>query len=141
MNIDSIKNGIVIDHIPAGQSMTLYRLLKLDKLECSVAIIKNVTSKKMGKKDIIKIDSEIDVNVDLLGFIDPNITVNIIKNGERVEKKQMELPEEISGILACKNPRCITSVEQELTQRFKLTDREKKVYRCAYCETQVEIKK
>ena len=141
MNIDSIKNGIVIDHIPAGQSMTLYRLLKLDKLECSVAIIKNVTSKKMGKKDIIKIDSEMDVNVDLLGFIDPNITVNIIKNGERVEKKQMELPEEISGILACKNPRCITSVEQELTQRFKLTDREKKVYRCAYCETQVEIKK
>ena len=141
MNIDSIKNGMVIDHIPAGQSMTLYRLLKLDKLECSVAIIKNVTSKKMGKKDIIKIDSEMDVNVDLLGFIDPNITVNIIKNGERVEKKQMELPEEISGILACKNPRCITSVEQELTQRFKLTDREKKVYRCAYCETQVEIKK
>ena len=141
MNIDSIKNGIVIDHIPAGQSMTLYRLLKLDKLECSVAIIKNVTSKKMGKKDIIKIDSEMDVNVDLLGFIDPNITVNIIKSGERVEKKQMELPEEISGILACKNPRCITSVEQELTQRFKLTDREKKVYRCAYCETQVEIKK
>ena len=141
MNIDSIKNGIVIDHIPAGQSMTLYRLLKLDKLECSVAIIKNVTSKKMGKKDIIKIDSELDVNLDLLGFIDPNITVNIIKDGERVEKKQLELPEEISGILACKNPRCITSVEQELTQRFKLTDREKKVYRCIYCETQVEIKK
>jgi len=141
MNIDSIKNGIVIDHIPAGESMTLYRLLKLDKLECSVAIIKNVASKKMGKKDIIKIDSELDVDLKLLGFIDPNITVNIIKDGERVEKKQMELPDEISGILACKNPRCITSVEQELTQRFKLTDRENKIYRCAYCETKVEIKK
>ena len=121
MNIDSIKNGIVIDHIPAGRSMTLYRLLGLDDLDCSVAIIKNVTSKKMGKKDIIKIDSQLDVNLDLLGFIDPNITVNIIRDGVRVEKKQMALPEEITGVLSCKNPRCITSVEQELPQRFKLT--------------------
>ena len=141
MNIDSIHNGVVLDHIQAGKSMDVYKYLDLDELDCSVAIIKNVRSARMGKKDIIKIDSEMDVNVDLLGFIDPNITVNIIKDGERVEKKQMELPDEISGILACKNPRCITSVEQELTQRFKLTDREKKVYRCAYCETQVEIKK
>ena len=141
MNIDSIKNGIVIDHIPAGRSMTLYRLLGLDDLDCSVAIIKNVTSKKMGKKDIIKIDSQLDVNLDILGFIDPDITVNIIKDGIRVEKKQMALPEEITGVLACKNPRCITSVEQELPQRFKLSDRENKVYRCIYCETKVEIKK
>ena len=141
MNIDSIKNGIVIDHIPAGRSMTLYRLLGLDDLDCSVAIIKNVTSKKMGKKDIIKIDSQLDVNLDLLGFIDPNITVNIIRDGVRVEKKQMALPEEITGVLSCKNPRCITSVEQELPQRFKLTDRENKVYRCVYCETKVEIKR
>lgn len=141
MNIDSIKNGIVIDHIPAGRSMTLYRLLGLDNLDCSVAIIKNVTSKKMGKKDIIKIDSQLDVNLDILGFIDPDITVNIIRDGIRVEKKQMALPEEITGVLACKNPRCITSVEQELPQRFKLTDRENKVYRCVYCETKVEIKK
>lgn len=141
MNIDSIKNGIVIDHIPAGRSMTLYRLLGLDSLDCSIAIIKNVTSKKMGRKDIIKIDSQLDVNLDLLGFIDPDITVNIIKDGVRVEKKQMALPEEITGVLACKNPRCITSVEQELPQRFKLTDRENKVYRCVYCETKVEIKK
>ena len=141
MNIDSIKNGIVIDHIPAGRSMTLYRLLGLDSLDCSIAIIKNVNSKKMGRKDIIKIDSQLDVNLDLLGFIDPDITVNIIKDGVRVEKKQMALPEEITGVLACKNPRCITSVEQELPQRFKLTDRENKVYRCVYCETKVEIKK
>ena len=141
MNIDSIKNGIVIDHIPAGRSMTLYRLLGLDDLDCSVAIIKNVTSKKMGKKDIIKIDSQLDVNLDLLGFSDPNITVNIIRDGVRVEKKQMALPEEITGVLSCKNPRCITSAEQELPQRFKLTDRENKVYRCVYCETKVEIKR
>ena len=141
MNIDSIKNGIVIDHIPAGRSMTLYRLLGLDDLDCSVAIIKNVTSKKMGKKDIIKIDSQLDVNLDLLGFIDPNITVNIIRDGVRVEKKQMALPEEITGVLSCKNPRCITSVEQELPQRFKLTDRENKVYRCVYCETKVDVKR
>ena len=139
MNIDSIKNGIVIDHIPAGQSMTLYRLLKLDKLDCSIAIIKNVSSKKMGKKDIIKIDSELDVDLKLLGFIDPNITVNIIKDGVRVEKKQMELPDEISGILACHNPRCITSVEQELPQIFDLTDAAKHVYRCRYCETKAEV--
>ena len=141
MNIDSIKNGIVIDHIPAGRSMTLYRLLGLDDLDCSIAIIKNVTSKKMGRKDIIKIDSQLDVNLDLLGFIDPDITVNIIKDGIRVEKKQMALPEEITGVVACKNPRCITSVEQELPQRFKLTDRENKVYRCVYCETKVEIRR
>ena len=141
MNIDAIKNGLVIDHIPAGESMTIYRLLHLDRLDCSVAIIKNVVSGKMGKKDIIKIDSTMDLNLDILGFISPDITVNIIRNGERVEKKQLALPEVLTGVLACKNPRCITSVEQELPQRFKLTDREHKVYRCVYCETKVEIKR
>ena len=141
MNIDSIKNGLVIDHIPAGESMTLYRLLQLDRLDCSVAIIKNVASGKMGKKDIIKIDSTMDINLDILGFISPDITVNIIRDGARVEKKQLALPEVLTGVLACKNPRCITSVEQELPQRFKLTDRERKVYRCVYCETKVEIKR
>ena len=141
MNIDSIKNGIVIDHIPAGESMTIYRLLHLDRLDCSVAIIKNVVSGKMGKKDIIKIDSTLDIDLDILGFISPDITVNIIRDGARVEKKQLALPEVLTGVLACKNPRCITSVEQELPQRFKLTDRERKVYRCVYCETKVEIKR
>ncbi len=141
MNIDSIKNGIVIDHIPAGESMTIYRLLHLDRLDCSVAIIKNVVSGKMGKKDIIKIDSTLDIDLDILGFISPDITVNIIRDGARVEKKQLALPEMLTGVLACKNPRCITSVEQELPQRFKLTDRENKVYRCIYCETKVEIKR
>ena len=134
MNIDSIKNGIVIDHIPAGRSMTLYRLLGLDDLDCSVAIIKNVTSKKMGKKDIIKIDSQLDVNLDLLGFIDPNITVNIIDGGHIIEKKHLQLPERIVNVAKCKNPRCITSVEQELDHVFVLTDPEKGVYRCMYCE-------
>ena len=141
MNIDAIKNGLVIDHIPAGESMTIYRLLHLDRLDCSVAIIKNVVSGKMGKKDIIKIDSTLDINLDILGFISPDITVNVIRDGSRVEKKCLALPEVLTGVLACKNPRCITSVEQELPQRFKLTDRERKVYRSVYCETDVEIKR
>ena len=138
MNIDSIKNGIVIDHIPAGSSMRLYQLLKLDELESSVAIIKNVTSRKMGKKDIIKIDAQLGVDLDILGFIDPHITVNIIKDGERIEKKQLALPQQLTGVLTCKNPRCITSVEQELPHVFRLTDPENRVYRCIYCETQAE---
>ena len=136
MTIDSIKNGIVIDHIAAGKAMELYQILGLGKLDCSVAILKNVTSAKLGKKDIIKIDRELDLDWDIIGYVDPNITVNIIKNGERVEKRKLKLPETITGVIRCKNPRCITSVEQELPQVFKLTDREKRVYRCLYCETQ-----
>ena len=138
MTIDSIKNGIVIDHIKAENSMELYNLLKLSELDCSVAIIQNVASKKMGKKDIIKIDSEIDVNLEILGYIDPDITINIIKNGITVEKKHPSLPEKVTNVIKCKNPRCITTVEQELDHIFKLTDREKRVYRCIYCESKAK---
>ena len=135
MNVDAIQNGVVIDHITAGQGMKLYHLLKLDETELSVAIIRNVVSHKMGKKDIIKIDADIPVNLDVIAYVDPDATVNIIRNGELVEKRQMELPLELHDVLTCKNPRCITSTEQELKHIFKLTDREKKVYRCLYCET------
>ena len=138
MNIDSIKNGIVIDHITAGKSMEIYKLLKLDTLDCSVAIIKNAQSRKLGKKDIIKIDSEIPLNMDVLGFVDPGVTVDIIKDGKLAEKKSIDLPEKLVGVIKCKNPRCITSTEQELPHIFRLTDREKKIYRCAYCETKAE---
>ena len=135
MNIDSINNGVVIDHISAGKGMRLYELLGLDELDCSVAIIKNVTSRKMGKKDIIKIDADIPVNLDVIGYVDPNVTVNIIKNGILVDKHVIEMPERLTNVIKCKNPRCITSCEQELDHVFKLTDRENKVYRCIYCET------
>ncbi len=135
MNIDSIKNGIVIDHITAGKGMELYRLLKLDQLDCSVAIIQNASSHKMGKKDIIKIDSEIEVNMDILGYVDPDVTVSIIKDGVTVEKKQLFLPTQLTNVIRCKNPRCISSTEQELPHIFKLTDPKKRVYRCLYCET------
>jgi aspartate carbamoyltransferase regulatory subunit len=135
MNVDSIQNGIVIDHITAGQGMKLYELLGLDELDVSVALIKNVVSKKMGRKDIIKIDADIPVNVDIIGFVDPGATVNFIKNGELVDKKTIEMPEILTNVLKCKNPRCISSCEQELSQIFRLTDREHKVYRCIYCET------
>lgn len=135
MNIDSISNGVVIDHISAGKGMKLYELLELDNLDCSVAIIKNVSSRKMGKKDIIKIDADIPVNLDVIGYIDPDVTVNIIKNGVLVDKHTIEMPEKLVNVIKCKNPRCITSCEQELPQIFKLTDREHKVYRCIYCET------
>ena len=134
MRIDSIKNGIVIDHITAGKGMDIYSLLGLDSLDCSIAIIKNATSAKLGKKDIIKIDADIDVNMDILGYIDPGITVNIIKDGVRVEKKTMSLPKQLVNVISCKNPRCITSTEQELPQIFKLTDEKNAVYRCIYCE-------
>ena len=134
MNIDSITNGIVIDHITAGRGMKLYNLLKLDELDSSVAIIKNVNSKKMGKKDIIKIDEALDVNLDALGYIDNGITINTIENGVKTNKRHCELPERIVNVVKCKNPRCITSVEQEIDHVFKLTDRENKVYRCIYCE-------
>lgn len=137
MNIDSIKNGIVIDHITAGKGMKLYELLGLQNLECSVAIIKNVQSSKLGKKDIIKIDADIDINLDVIGYVDPGATVNVIEGGKRVKKFSVETPKVLKNVLKCKNPRCITSTEQELEQIFKLTDGEKKIYRCAYCETKL----
>ena len=138
MNVDSIKNGIVIDHITAGLGMRVYNLLGLDKLDCTVAIIKNVQSKKMGRKDIIKIDADISLNMDILGYVDPGITVNIIRDSLLVEKKSIELPERLTNVVKCNNPRCITTTEQELAQIFKLTDREKRVYRCIYCEVKAE---
>ena len=136
MIIDSIKNGIVIDHIAAGKAMELYKILGLGELDCTVAILKNVVSGKLGRKDIIKIDRVLDLDWDVIGYVDPNITVNIIMDGRQVEKRQLKLPETITNVIRCKNPRCITSVEQELPQVFKLTDRENRVYRCLYCETQ-----
>ncbi len=135
MNIDSIKNGIVIDHIAAGKGMQLYDLLGLDKLDCSVAIIKNVSSKKMGRKDIIKVDADVPLNLDVIGFVDPEATVNIIRDSQLVEKKTIPMPQTVTNVIKCKNPRCITSVEQELPHVFQLTDKENKVYRCLYCET------
>ncbi len=138
MNVDPIKNGIVIDHIKAGNGMAVYDLLKLNDLESPVAIIRNVSSKAMGKKDIIKIDEAIDLDLSVLGYIDPDITVNIIKDAVIVEKMHLALPEEITNVIKCKNPRCITSVEQEIPHRFKLTDRENRVYRCIYCESQAK---
>ena len=138
MHIDSIKNGIVIDHITAGRGMELYHLLGLDKLDCSIAIIKNVHSNKMGKKDIIKIDSDISLDMKVLGYVDPGVTVDIIKDGVLVDKKQISLPNEIKNVIFCKNPRCITSTEQELPHVFKLTDEKHRVFRCIYCESKAE---
>ena len=137
LNISGIQEGVVLDHIQAGKSMDIYRYLRLGELDCTVAIIKNAKSNKMGRKDIIKIEGPLDsIDLDILGYIDHNITVNIIRDGKLVEKRTLKLPERIRGVLKCKNPRCITSVEQELPQEFVLTDREKRVYRCRYCETQ-----
>ena len=139
MNIDSIKNGIVIDHIKAGKGMEIYNFLELDKLDCSIAIIKNVMSRKLGKKDIIKIDSDFDVDLDVLGYIDPGVTIDVIKDGVLVEKKKVELPAQLRNVIKCKNPRCITSIEQELPHIFNLTGQgDKRVYRCIYCETKAE---
>ena len=134
MNIDAIKNGYVIDHITAGRGMQIYQLLQLDKLDCPVAIIQNAVSTKMGRKDIIKVDSEFGIDLDIIGFVDPGITVDVIKNSTLVEKKRIELPERLVNVIKCKNPRCITSVEQELDQVFVLSDKETKTYRCLYCE-------
>ena len=134
MNIDGVTNGIVIDHIKAGMSMQIYNLLGLDKLDCCVAIIKNVESNKYGKKDIIKVDERIELDLDILGYVDPNITVNHIENSELVSKENMKLPAELRGVLSCRNPRCITSTEQEAEQVFRLVDSERKLYRCVYCE-------
>ncbi len=135
MNIDSIQNGVVIDHITAGNGMRLYSLLGLDSLDVSVAIIKNVVSRKMGKKDIIKIDADIPVDFQVIGYVDPGATLNIIRDGKLVNKQAVEMPDRLVDVIRCYNPRCITSTEQELKQIFKLTDREKRVYRCIYCET------
>lgn len=136
MNIDGVNTGIVLDHIEAGKSMKIYELLKLDKLDCTVAVIKNVNSTKYGKKDIIKIDEDIPLDIEVLGFLNSDITVNKVKNGELVEKVHLTLPQTLTDVIKCKNPRCITSVEQEITQKFKLVDKEKKVYRCIYCDAE-----
>jgi aspartate carbamoyltransferase regulatory subunit len=138
MKIDAIKNGLVIDHIRAGRAMDIYHLLGLDSCDCTVALIKNVPSKLMGRKDIIKIDADIDLNLDILGFIDPEVTVNIIRDEKIVEKRRICLPERLTDVIKCKNPRCITSIEQELPHVFTLTDRERGVYRCLYCETKAD---
>jgi len=135
MNVDSIRDGIVIDHISAGCGLKLYHLLGLENIEAPVAMITNVVSGKMGRKDIIKVDAAIDVDLDTIGYVDPGATVNIIRDGELIEKKRIEMPEKLVNVLFCKNPRCITSCEQELDQIFCLTDRAKKEYRCAWCET------
>ena len=138
MQVDTIKNGIVIDHITAGKGMQIYKLLGLDSLECSIAFIKNAPSRKMGKKDIIKIDANLKVDTAILGFVDPDVTVNIIKDNKIVEKKTIELPEKLVDVLKCKNPRCISATEQELPHIFTLADKENRVYRCLYCETKAK---
>ncbi len=142
LNISGIQEGFVLDHIRAGMSMSIYKDLKLVRLDCQVAIIKNARSNKMGKKDMIKVECPIDMlNLDILGFIDHNITVNVIKDNKITEKKELHLPKQIVNVIKCKNPRCITSIEQELDQIFILTDEEKEIYRCKYCEEQQKKKK
>ncbi len=135
LNVGKIEEGFVLDHIKAGMSLSIYHHLQLDKLDCTVAIIKNARSNKMGRKDILKVECDIDMlNLDILGFIDHTITVNVIKDGKIVDKKRLSLPKEIKNVIKCKNPRCITSIEQELPHIFVLTDAEKEIYRCKYCE-------
>ena len=134
MNIGHIENGIVLDHITAGNAMNIYNVLKLGELDCTVALIKNADSPKMGKKDIIKISTHMDIDLDILGYLDPGITVNIIHDGQVAEQRRLALPQRVVGVIKCKNPRCITSVEREIVHEFKLTDPVKKVYRCIYCE-------
>ena len=140
MNIDSIQNGVVLDHIQAGKSMDIYKYLHLDELDCQVAIIKNARSEHMGRKDIIKIDYPLDLDLDVLGYIDSHITVNIIRDGKRVEKKHLELPKKLVNVIHCKNPRCITVSESQLDAIFVLSDAEKHTYRCAYCDTAIDKK-
>ena len=135
LNIGKIEEGFVLDHIEAGKSMQIYHHLGLDKLDCTVAIIRNAKSDKMGKKDILKVECDINtLDLDVLAFIDHNITVNVIKDGEIVDKRELQLPKEIKNIIYCKNPRCITSIEQELPHIFVLSDEAKEIYRCKYCE-------
>ena len=138
MRIGHIENGIVLDHITAGNAMNIYNVLKLGELDCTVALIKNAESPKLGKKDIIKISDIVDIDLDVLGYLDPGITVNIIRNNEVAERRHLTLPERVVGVIKCKNPRCITSTEQEIRHEFKLTDPAKKVYRCIYCEHQAK---
>lgn len=140
MNIDGVKNGIVIDHIKAGKSIMVYNLLGLDKVDACVAIITNAESTKYGKKDILKIDGKIDIDYDLLGYVDSNITVNLVEDGKMVKKLHMELPEHLKNVAKCKNPRCITSIEQEIVHEFKLVNKEKKIYRCIYCDAEHKVK-
>lgn len=134
MIIGQIKDGIVLDHITAGQGKQIYDILNLSKLSCTVAMIERAESAKMGSKDIIKIGQVLDINFDVLGYIDPGITVNIIRDGKVAERRHLSLPQRVVDVLKCKNPRCITSIEQELTHEFKLTDPQNRVYRCIYCE-------
>ena len=136
MNIDGVNTGIVLDHIKAGKSMQIYELLGLEKLDCCVAIIQNAKSEKYGMKDIIKIDGDIDVNLDVLGYVDNNITVNIVKNGDLIRKVHLDLPETLTDVIRCNNPRCITSTEQGIVHKFYLADREHKSYRCCYCDSE-----
>ena len=138
MKIGHIENGIVLDHITPGNGMNIYNVLNLDKLDCTVALIKNASSRKMGRKDILKISTQLDIDTDILGYLDPGVTVNIIHDGEVVDRRSLELPERVVGVIKCKNPRCITSVEQEIVHEFKLADRNKKVYRCIYCEQKAD---
>ena len=137
MKIGHIENGIVLDHITAGNGMNIYNVLNLGKLDCAVALIKNAESPKMGKKDIIKISTLLDIDLDVLGYLDPGITVNVIRDGEVAEQRTLELPQRVVGVIKCRNPRCITSVEREIVHEAKLTDPVKKVYRCIYCEQKV----
>jgi len=138
MIIGQIKDGIVLDHITAGKGMTIYNILKLGELDCTVALIKNADSPKLGKKDIIKISTLLDLDLDVLGYLDPGITINVIRDSKVAERRKIGLPERVVGVIKCKNPRCITSVEQEIVHEFKLTDRSKKIYRCIYCEQEAK---
>ena len=135
LNISGLNQGVVIDHIQAGGAMKIYEYLNMEKLDCQVAIIKNAKSNKMGRKDIIKIEGPIKIDLNVLGILDHNITINIIENDKIVRKHTLELPDEVTNIIRCKNPRCITSIEQELPHKFKLTDRKNRIYRCIYCES------
>ena len=140
MIIGQIKDGIVLDHITAGKSMEIYNVLKLGKLDCNVAMIQNAKSEKMGKKDIIKIGTLMDINLDVLGYLDPGITVNVIRDGKVDKRYHLWLPERVVGVIKCKNPRCITSVEVNAVHEFRLADKEKKIYRCIYCEHEAKTK-
>ena len=140
MNIDSIVNGIVIDHITAGRGKEIYNLLHLSNLDCMVALITNAASVKMGRKDIIKIDEAIELDTDALGYVDPGVTVSIISDGKTIEKKKLDLPLELEGVLHCKNPRCITSTEVNAVHEFRLADKDRKIYRCIYCEHEAKTK-
>lgn len=141
LNISGLNEGVVIDHIKAGAGMSVYHYLKLDRLDCQVAIIKNAASKKSGKKDIIKIEGHPDIDFDMLGVLDPNLTINIIKDDKIIEKRHLRLPKTVTNVIKCHNPRCITSIEQELPHKFKLTDKERGIYRCVYCEQKYKEKK